>query len=461
MRWALLAVGAVAAKKILHISDIHLNVTLTELNYGHDTSPRLLDSALAYAQQVLPAPDLFLHTGDSVAHVKHNKSALLQSVLQNVHAMEHYFNVRNVTAIMGNADCVQDYLMNITDPASGTNPTIGMIDAAWRPSLTPEQFAAFDLRGYLYYQLETNLILVTLNTVPYSTRHAPKTTDMLDPFGQFAWLERVLAQAKANGTYVYIAGHIPPIIDSYAGKQQWEVQYIVQYQDIVQRYPDTIKAQLFGHVHNIEYRVPIPTLDGALGVPIFATGAVSPYFGNNPSFTVWDYDPESYDLMDFTVYATNFTDTPANSAIVGWKRVFSASEAYNVSDLSSRTLRALTERMKNDTTLLFEYYRHTKADSKRLPPCTNDDDDACLDRILCTQTWFTTPGQYIACVDERIQERGGTRRLIHAIPRVSWFYALLISAVVSLAVSQLLIWLHQRLKRSNYVSIREPVHVEP
>ncbi|EQC27260.1 hypothetical protein SDRG_14882 [Saprolegnia diclina VS20] len=452
---------AAAAKTILHISDIHLNITLNELNYGHDSSPRLLESALAYAQSVLPNPDLFLHTGDSVAHTKHNESVLLQSVRQNVQAMERYFHARNATAIVGNADCVKDYLMNVTDPASGTNPTIGMIDAAWRPSLTPAQFQAFDTRGYLWYQLETNLILVTLNTVPYSVRHAPKTTDIPDPFGQFAWLHHVLSEAKANGSYVYIAGHIPPIIDSYAGKQQWEVQYIVQYQAIVQQFPDIIKAQLFGHVHNIEYRVPIPTLDGAEGVPLFATGAVSPYFGNNPSFTVWEYDNGTYDLLDFTVYATNFTDTLVDSKIVGWKKVFTASTAYNITDLSSTTLRSLTQRMKNDSALLYEYYRHTKADSKRLPPCTNDDDSACLDGILCTQTWFTTPDQYLECVDERIEERGGRRRLIHAIPRISWFYALLISAVVSVLVSQLLVWLHHRLKRTNYVSIRDPVHVEP
>ncbi|OQS00826.1 calcineurin-like phosphoesterase [Thraustotheca clavata] len=425
--------ASVTAKTILHFSDIHLNITLSSLNYAHDSSQRLLDAALQYAQSVIPTPDLFLHTGDAVAHVKHNRSMLAKAVMQNIRTIEKYYNVRNVTAILGNADFVKDYLMQVTDPKNGTNPSIAMIDQTWRRSLTDAQFEDFDTRGYLWYQLEPNLIMITLNTVPYSIKHAPKTTFIQDPFGQFTWLEKILSEAKSNNTYVYIAGHIPPIIDSYAGNNQWEVQYIVKYQSIVQKFPDTIKAQLFGHVHNIEYRVPIPTLDGSTGVPMFATGAISPYFGNNPSFTVWEYDPTSYDLLDYTVYATNFSDNEE----LNWKKLFTATKEYNITDLSSPTLRALTQRMKDDPRLLFEYYRHTKADTRRLPPCTNDD-KACLDRILCTQTWFTTPEQYFQCVDERIQVRGGNPRLVHAVPRISWFYALVISAIVSLAAAQLL-----------------------
>jgi sphingomyelin phosphodiesterase acid-like 3 len=251
---------------------------------------------------VLKDPNIFLYTGDAVAHRRHNASVLSASVRQSVDMMRKYFNVKNVTAILGNADCckhvntikydtiffflVNDYEMFITDPANGTNPTIGMVDAPWQDTLSAEHFKEFDTRGYLWYALETNLVMISLNTVPYSIKHAPLTTYLEDPFGQFAWLENLLAQVRANNSFAYIVGHIPPIIDSFAGQSQWNVEYILRYKDIVKQYPDIIKAQFFGHVHNIEYRIPIENPEGVLGAPLFAAGAVSPYFGNNPSFVV-------------------------------------------------------------------------------------------------------------------------------------------------------------------------------
>jgi len=127
---------------------------------------------------------------------------------------------------------------------------------------------------------------------------------------------------------VYIAGHIPPIVDSYGGQPQWNLQYVVKYKALVQEYSDIIKAQLFGHVHSMEfrynlffylylnslfsnlhaYRVPMH-YENADGVPIFSSGAISPLFGNNPSFTIWEYDQTTFELQDFTVYATNLSQS--------------------------------------------------------------------------------------------------------------------------------------------------------
>jgi hypothetical protein len=47
--------------------------------------------------------------------------------------------------------------------------------------------------------------------------------NIADPFGQFEWLRRQLARAAANGSAVYIIGHIPPVVESYnMGRFQWD-----------------------------------------------------------------------------------------------------------------------------------------------------------------------------------------------------------------------------------------------
>ncbi|RHY81968.1 hypothetical protein DYB31_007122 [Aphanomyces astaci] len=239
-----LAAWSAQAKTILHISDVHLNLTLDEMNYGFDSSPRLLESALSYARSVLHDPDLLLYTGDAVAHIDHNESVLAKTVQTGFSMVQEYFHVKNVTAILGNAD-FHDYEFYVTDPEKGgTNPTIGMVDAPWKQALSPSHFEAFDTRGYLWYQIEPKLVVISLNTVPYSVKHKPDTKYLDDPFNQFEWLRRTLVEVQTNGSYAYIVGHIPPIIDSYGGESQWELKYMLTYQAIVEAFPDIIKAQV-------------------------------------------------------------------------------------------------------------------------------------------------------------------------------------------------------------------------
>lgn len=105
-------------KQILHFSDVHLNLSATldaddsaavPIRYGQDAPLRLLESALAFAKQVLPAPDLFLFTGDHVAHGEHDDAYVTKAVELNVQTMHKYFpptatKSLDATAILGNND---------------------------------------------------------------------------------------------------------------------------------------------------------------------------------------------------------------------------------------------------------------------------------------------------------------------------------------------------------------------
>lgn len=114
-------------KKILHFSDVHLNISASfraedsaaiPYRYGQDAPVALLESALTYAQQVLSHPDLFLYTGDHVAHGLFSDEYITKALETNVRTIEKFYSphdseMRETTAIIGNADgskCVYYWL---------------------------------------------------------------------------------------------------------------------------------------------------------------------------------------------------------------------------------------------------------------------------------------------------------------------------------------------------------------
>jgi sphingomyelin phosphodiesterase acid-like 3 len=227
--------------------------------------------------------------------------------------------------------------------------------------------------------------------------HLPDTSRQPDPFGQFAWLDKTLAQLQKAGKFAYIAGHIAPIVDSYGGNPQWHTKYIAKYKQIVGRYADVIKAQFFGHVHSVEFRVPVASLDGGDDafqlLPMYITGSISPLFGNNPSFMVWDFDTETYEVLDYAVYASYIADSEPQ---LDWKLLFKASEAYGLKSLSLPELSAFVQRAEQNDSLVEDYYWNMKARSPNARPCK---DSVCHAKTLCTLKWWTTKGEFLACVN--------------------------------------------------------------
>ncbi|KAG2533558.1 hypothetical protein JM18_000003 [Phytophthora kernoviae] len=409
--------AAAAPGRILHFSDVHLNISETlnpedsariPIRYFSDAPLALLESALSYAKQhVTSDPEVFLYTGDHAAHGLFTDEYIAKAVETNVHAMENYYppktqdgGILETTAIIGNADGNPDYHMEVTDPATETNPTIELISKVWEDSLSDVKMDLLNRRGYLRYALDKKLHVITLNTVPYSPSHLPDTSEQPDPFGQFAWLDETLAELQEAGKFAYIAGHIAPIVDSYGGNPQWHPKYIVKYKNIVGKYADVIKAQFFGHVHSIEFRVPVETLGGVGHVddafqllPMYVSGSISPLFGNNPSFMVWDFDTETYEILDYAVYGSDIAESDPQ---LNWKLLFQASKVYGLASLSGKDLTDFVQRTQQNVSLLEDYYWNMKARSPNSLPCS---DAQCYAKTLCTLKWWTTKGEFLACLD--------------------------------------------------------------
>ncbi|CAH0493864.1 unnamed protein product [Peronospora farinosa] len=291
-------VGRTMVRHILHLSDVHLNIS-NSLNdsdsikipiaYGDDAPMSLLVSALDCAKKLLPNPDFFLYTGDHVVHGELSDEYLVKAVEKNVETMARYYStldsdmMLDITAIIGNTDTSPDYTMKVTNPQTENNSAIALISSAWKKTMSKSNLEWFNHCGYLAYALDDNLTVLTLNTLPYSPSHLPYTSNVPDQFEQFTWL---------NATF---------------GSPMWNETYIKTYKWIVSQYTDIIKAQFFGHIHSIEFRLPLTNslsaqfqqygvtvnddyADSSELVPLFMAAAISPMFLNNPAFMVWDFD---------------------------------------------------------------------------------------------------------------------------------------------------------------------------
>jgi hypothetical protein len=111
--------GAAAAsevKRILHFSDVHMNITRGEsggepdVAYLLDATPALLRSALAFAKQEVPDPDVFLYTGDSAAHFAKDGNWSARAMRTTAGVIEEFFPSTprpgrlHVSSVVGNAD---------------------------------------------------------------------------------------------------------------------------------------------------------------------------------------------------------------------------------------------------------------------------------------------------------------------------------------------------------------------
>ena len=104
-------------------------------------------------------------------------------------------------------------------------------------------------------------------------------------------------------------------------------------------YGDMVTASFSGHVHYDDYRL----LTDAQGKPVLVdkvVPAISPVFGQNPGFEIFDYDLRSGLPTDFTTwYLANLED----DAPADWLQEYRFTEAYDVPAYSAAAVDALAK----------------------------------------------------------------------------------------------------------------------
>ncbi|KAF7344826.1 Saposin B-type domain-containing protein [Mycena venus] len=145
-----------------------------------------------------------------------------------------------------------------------------------------------------------------------------------DPNGNIAFMVDALQAAEDAGDRAWIIGHIP------LGKEDTLIDQSNYYDQVLQRYKNTIAGQFFGHSHKDQFEIAYSnyseqTAQNAVGVGLVAP-ALTPTSGN-PAFKIYDIDPDTYEVMDARVIFTNISE-PSFQIQPQWGLYYSARETY-------------------------------------------------------------------------------------------------------------------------------------
>lgn len=343
--------------------------------FGCDAPLPLMQSTFTQMKKVNPKPDFLVVSGDFLAHHLPNASFALDTLRFVVSELQRNYPDTTTIPCIGNNDVVPDYSM----PFDNSTWLESLYDVWRRWIPLDHQKTSFIRGGYYHVDVSSDLKVVALNSLFYSTRRMPIVAVLPeDPNDQFAWLSAQLRDARLTKKQVIIVSHIPASQNAYDSKELWVPQYLDKYLAIVQQYSDVIVTQLTGHLHTDEFRVqlePESSEFGAVksrinvsqGKPVaygMIASSVSPVFGNNAAFRQLNLEANSasggFTIANYKQYYMDIFLSNYLSKEV-WSFEYEYNQAYNQKGMDAESLNEMLLGMELNSDILTEYVRRRTA----------------------------------------------------------------------------------------------------
>lgn len=299
---------------------------------GCDTNIHLLTSALETLKQLYPNPDFIMWTGDAPAHDVWNQTQQLNdnaSLFISSLFSEYYPQTPVVFTIGNHENFPSDQDAGPTNPTRVNNSDLiqTMIEA-WGQWLSPDEIKEFTYGGYYSTLLKPGLRIISLNSDYGMYTNLWLVISKLDVADQISWLNNTLYNASINNESVWIISH------SSLGDTTIISNYSNLYYQIIAAYPNIIKAGFHGHTHYDAFR--IPTLPNKTPFTVeYIAPALTSYSGNFPSFRIYMYDQDRFEIVDYVQYFLNLTNANEESNTTAeWQISYQATEEYNMNSLS-------------------------------------------------------------------------------------------------------------------------------
>jgi hypothetical protein len=248
-----------------------------------------------------------------------------------------------ILPVIGNNEFVPNY-------GTWENDTVnfGILSDIWQGLLSPEERRTLEQGGY-YYRDFDRLRVIILNTVIYQVYRSPD--DRADPYGQFAWLEKICAAAQDSGREVMVFFHVPPSMStrdrfSYQG---WHQKYVDSFSSIFAKYRFAITC---GHLHISAILPVFNSVERRNGYLLSAPG-LSMRHDSNPGFRLIRFRHGT--PIDYDEFGADVGVQPHDS--VEWKFQYSFNQLYGTHNLSHGQLTALADRIFTNSTLMWRYRR--------------------------------------------------------------------------------------------------------
>ncbi|XP_065838310.1 sphingomyelin phosphodiesterase-like [Oscarella lobularis] len=390
--------------RILYLSDVHVDLNYTEEldpncgeplccrppnkfvgkggagkwgDYSCDCPLATMESLLDFIKNNIEF-DFVYWTGDVPPHNVWNQTRYDQLHVLDVviKLLLKYFPNKVIYPALGNHESAP---VNSYPPpfVKGQNSEAWLYNAIvkdWSPWLPNETTPTLSYGGFYSVQPATNFRVISLNVNYCSNLNFWVFINETDPAGQLQWLVNELQDAENKGQKVHIIGHIPP-------NKGCLTAWSANYEKIVNRYENTIAAQIYGHTHETHISV---YFNNSRPVNVLYTGpSVTTYKELNPAFRVYEvdgiYKDSTFGILDYTDYIMNLTEanlTP--NASPRWRKEYSARDAYNLTSLFPSGWANFIERCKEDDSLL-QLYNKYRRHSHVTSPC----DKSCQLSLLC------------------------------------------------------------------------------
>ncbi|KAF9469608.1 sphingomyelin phosphodiesterase [Collybia nuda] len=173
----------------------------------------------------------------------------------------------------------------------------------------------------------TNLRILSLNTQFWYKQNFwlyDSDTFQPDPNGVLEFMAQQLDQAERAKQKVWVIGHIP------LGKEDTMEDQSNYYDQILQRYKDTLVGQFFGHSHKDQFEIAYSDYNNQTAANAVAAALIAPALtptSGNPAFKLYDVDPDTFGIMDVRVIFTNVSE-PSFQVKPEWSTLYSARETY-------------------------------------------------------------------------------------------------------------------------------------
>lgn len=348
----------------------------TSSAWGDDTNYPLLQLALAAIQAKASVSPVILYTGDLLAHglpvefylsycakqactypPSQTQAAALQAFVDKtvayVTAQIRWAagNVRVLFAV-GNIDTYDTDGLG-PDRTFLSNNAESFYTQLLDSGVDRQEFMqTFTSGGYYSAQaLGGEVLVIGLNT------NAFVQGGLGTPDAELAWLDAQLAAAQANGEKVWLLMHVPPGVDTQttasnaatAGtpdkvtdattSMMWLPGYQETFLHTLENHPGVVTFTLGAHTHMDEYRILSPA-NILAEVP-----AISPCFGENPSFRIFTVPKSSFMPTNYSSYnyAMGTTSAPAE-----FNSFYTFSSAYAMSGTLESSLARLYAQLAVD-----------------------------------------------------------------------------------------------------------------
>ncbi|KAJ7675218.1 sphingomyelin phosphodiesterase [Mycena rosella] len=330
--------------RVVHLSDVHIDREYTPGSEANCTKPICCrdfadspmtptlpagpngnsncDSPVPLADSMLEAverlnPKFSIFTGDASFPLL----SLLPQETSTRFIMRWFYSC---SPMFSDTSPVNLFARSTSNTANNSQWVFDIQSAGWERWIKESAAAQVDHDSGSYAALVsgTNLRIIAVNTQYwYEQNFWLYDSDVVqpDPNGIIAFMVDQLQAAEDAGERVWVIGHIPigggDLLSNY-------------YDQVLQRYKNTIVGQFFGHTHGDQFSIAYSnysqqTAQTAVGAALIAP-ALTPNSGN-PAFKVYDIDPDTFEVMDSSIFFSGcrLTILPAK-----WSLYYSARETY-------------------------------------------------------------------------------------------------------------------------------------